>query len=144
VAHPRNQSLPALLGRFGLPAFVIVIVQLGLVGLVAVALRRPGDPLSELGIVALLMVLVSPLAWEHYYLLALPAWVVALARVEERAVGRSIALFAAGIATSGALTVWSGSLRGVLLEHSIYAWGALALLAALIVDRIPGRAAPDA
>jgi len=135
VAHPRNQSLPALLGRLGLPAAGVMTLELALLGLVAVALRRSGDPLDDLGIVALLMVLLSPLAWEHYYLLALPAWLTALSRVDQGSRGRSIGLFAAAIATSGVLTVWSGSLRGVLLEHSIYTWGGLALLLALIVDR---------
>ena len=140
VAHPRNQSLPALLGRLGVPAAGIVTMDVLLVAMTAFALRRaPRDEelIYDLGIVALLMVLLSPLAWEHYYLLAMPAWLAVLARVDERTRGFSAALLATGIATSGFLTVWSGSLRGVLLEHSIYAWGALSLLLALLIERIP-------
>jgi len=87
--------------------------------------------------VTLLAVLVSPLAWDHYFLLAFPAWVAALARAPaDRTRWSRIALVAAGIATSGVLTVGSRSARGFLLEHSIFGWGALVLILVLLVERL--------
>jgi hypothetical protein len=89
------------------------------------------------GIVTLLAILVSPMAWDHYYLLAFPAWVAALARAPEaRPRAARIALVAAGIATSGALTVGSATVRGFLLEHSIFGWGGLVLILVLLIERL--------
>jgi hypothetical protein len=52
-----------------------------------------------------------------------------------------IALIAAGIATSGVLTVGSSTVRGILLEHSIFGWGALVLVLILLVERLRGPVA---
>jgi hypothetical protein len=89
---------------------------------------------NEVGIVTLLAVLLSPIAWSHYYLLAFPAWVAAVSR-PPRARAARIALVLAAVATSGVLAVSFRASRGVLLEHSIYAWGALALVGVLLVER---------
>ena len=144
VVHSRNQSLPALLARFRLPAAGVIAICLVVLAVAALALRHaPADQeiVDEVGVVTLLSVLLSPLAWEHYYLLALPAWVAALARPpEEQSRAFSIGLLATGIATSGVLTVWSIGFRGVLLDHSIYAWGALALTLVLLGERLLSRA----
>lgn len=146
VVHPRNQSLPALLTRLGIPPAGVIVVDLALLLVAAVALRRtPSDDdlVSEMGVVTLLMVLLSPLAWEHYYLLALPAWVAALSRPpEQHTPGFSMGLLVIALATSGVLTVWSGSIRGVLLEHSLYAWGALALTLVLLGERLVAATRP--
>jgi hypothetical protein len=142
VLHRRNQSLPALLSRAGVPHEGAVAIDLLLLVLAAVALRRSPpdtDIVHDLGLVTLLAILLSPIAWDHYYLLAFPAWVAALSRAPgARTRGTRVALVTAGIATSGLLIVWSRSVRGILLEHSIFAWGGLVLLLALLVERLRG------
>jgi alpha-1,2-mannosyltransferase len=142
VLHRRNQSLPALLNRAGVPHPGIVAIDLLLVILAAVALWRAtpdDDVVHDIGIVTLLAVVVSPIAWDHYFLLLFPAWVAALSRAPAaRPRGSRIALIVAGIATSGVLTVGSSTVRGILLEHSIYGWGALALILVLLLERLRG------
>jgi alpha-1,2-mannosyltransferase len=142
VLHRRNQSLPALLSRAGVPHEATVAIDLLLLVLAAVALRRSNpdtDIVHEVGLVTLLAILLSPIAWDHYYLVAFPAWVAALSRAPEaRTRAARIALVAAGIATSGLLMVWSRSVRGTLLEHSIFAWGGLVLLVVLLLERLRG------
>ena len=139
VLHTRNQSLPALLSRAGLPHEVAIAADLLLLALAAVALRRAtsDDVVQDVGIVILLAVLVSPIGWDHYYLLAFPAWVAALSRAPGFWTLRPrIALAAAGIATSGLLTVGSSTLRGVLREYSMFAWGGLVLILVLLIERL--------
>jgi alpha-1,2-mannosyltransferase len=140
VVHRRNQSLPASLDRLGVPHQAAVALGLLLVALATLALSRSrsdDDVVDEVGIVALLAVVVSPIAWDHYFLLALPAWVAALSRApEDRTRGARLALLVAGIATSGMLAVWSGAVRGMLLERSVLGWGALVLLLVLLVERL--------
>jgi alpha-1,2-mannosyltransferase len=144
VLHRRNQSLPASLSRAGIPHPGAIAIDLLLLVLAALALRRPtpdDDVVDDVGIVILLAVLLSPLGWDHYFLLAFPAWVAALSRAPEaRTRGSRIALVAAWIATSGVLTVWSSSARGFLLEHSILGWGAVVLILVLFVERLRGPA----
>src|SRR6185503_21087688 len=98
----------------------------------AIALWRspPDDDIvHDIGIVALLAIVLSPIAWDHYFLLAFPAWVAVLSRVPAaRPRATWVALVIAGVATSGMLTVGSATIRGILLEHSIFGWGALILL----------------
>ena len=138
VLHRRNQSLPALLSRAGVPHSGAIAANLLLLGFAAFALRRSTtdeDLVNDLGLVTLLAVLLSPIAWDHYFLLALPAWVAALARpLRDRAPGTRLLLIAAGVATSGVLTIPSAA-RGFLLEHSIFGWGTLVLLLVMLVER---------
>jgi alpha-1,2-mannosyltransferase len=139
VLHRRNQSFPALLSRAGMPHVGIIAMDLLLLTLAAIALWRspPDDDIvHDMGIVALLAIVLSPIAWDHYFLLAFPAWVAVLSHAptaRPRAAG--IALIIAGVATSGMLTIGSATLRGILLEHSIFGWGALILLVVLLVER---------
>jgi hypothetical protein len=112
-----------------------------------VALRRSTshDVVQDVGIVILLAVLVSPIGWDHYYLLAFPAWVAALSRAPASWTRSArISLLAAGIATSGLLTVGSATLRGVLREHSMFAWGGLVLVVVLLVERLRAPASQAA
>jgi hypothetical protein len=140
VVHRRNQSLPASLDRLGIPHGGAMAIGLLLLALAALALRRStsdDDVVDDVGIVALLALLVSPIAWDHYFLLAFPAWVAALSRTpESRTRGSQLALVAAGIATSGVLAIWSGHVRGILLEQSILGWGALVLVLVLLAERL--------
>lgn len=140
VLHRRNQSLPALLSRAGVPHQGVIAIDLLLLVLAALALRRStpdDDMVHDVGIVILLAVLLSPIGWDHYFLLAFPAWVAALSRAPEaRARASRIALAAAGIATSGVLTIGSATARGFLLEHSIFCWGAVVLVVVLLIERL--------
>ena len=135
----RNQSLSALLGRLGAPHPWAIVGDLVLLGLAALVLRRSTSDrniVHDLGIATVVAVLVSPIAWIHYYFLALPAWIAIISRPP---VGRPrlvwVALVVAGIATSGLLTVWSYPSRVILQEHSLFAWGGLLLLAVLLLER---------
>jgi alpha-1,2-mannosyltransferase len=143
VLHRRNQSLPALLSRAGIPHQGVIAIDLLLLVLAALALRRStsdDDMVHDVGIVTLLAVLVSPIGWDHYFLLAFPAWVAALSRAPEgRTRGSRIALVAAAIATSGVLTVWGSSVRWMLLEHSILTLGAVVLILVLLLERTGAR-----
>jgi alpha-1,2-mannosyltransferase len=140
VLHRRNQSLPALLERAGVAHAGVIAVDLLLLTLAAAALWRSTSDdaiVHDVGIVLLLAILLSPIAWDHYYLLAFPAWVAVLSRSPEpRSRASWIALGLAGIATSGALTVGSAPARGFLLEHSIFAWGGVVLLLVLLIERM--------
>ena len=131
-----NQSLAALAPRLGLPPAAVPLLDLASLALAVVALRRPkvtDGAFEEVAVVMLAAVLLSPIAWVHYFLLALPAWVVALRlpHAVRPAPPWRAALVVCGIATSGVLTVWSLSFRRELFELSIYTWGALLLLVVL-------------
>ena len=100
-----------------------------------------GNPLYEAGLVTILAVLVSPIGWFYYQLLAIPAWVAALtlpAPAERRAaLSWRAALCVAGVLLSGILTfdhLYPDAL--VLLKRYNYVWGALLLLAALAGHRL--------
>jgi alpha-1,2-mannosyltransferase len=141
-----NQSLAALATRLHGGTPLLAALDIGAIALAWAALRRLHGrgcgglwrsvgvgggrrTFSEVAVVTLLGVLLSPIAWVHYFLLLFPAWVVALHRP---AVGpwRVLRPLAA-VLTSGVLTVGSLSSRSAVFELSIYTWGALLLLAAL-------------
>lgn len=127
-----NQSLAALATRLHLGVTGAILLDLACAALVVVALRRPKnahEAFEEVALVAVLAVLVSPIAWVHYFLLLLPAWVIALTRPGDvRGRGWYWVLLGAGLVTSGIATVWSLSLRDALFGLSWYTWGALLLL----------------
>ena len=139
LLHRGNQSLVALVARAGGSHEVALAVQAALLALAAFALRRrpPKEELpAEVGVVTLLAVLLSPIAWSHSFLLALPAWAAVLSpRPESPGPARAVALLVAGVATSGVLTIWSRALNLILLPHSIFTWGGLLLGAILLRER---------
>lgn len=136
-----NQSLAALVARLHGPPLLLVALDLLCLGAALMVLYRhreeSGTALPDVAAVTMASVLLSPIAHTHYFLLALPAWVAVLQQPPARERRRAwIALrLAAGVATSGALTVWSLALRHTLLTHSIYTWGALLLLCLLVLER---------
>jgi len=144
-----NQSLAALATRLHVAPAGTLVLDATCVTLGILALRQPkvvAAPFEELAVVGLVAVLVSPIAWVHYFLFALPVWVVALRlRPLDRPLPWSIALLLAGVATSGIATVWSLSLRRALFDLSVYTWGALLLLvvAAFAPRHRAGTVAPD-
>lgn len=140
VVSASNQSLAALVRRLeGPPAAAWII---GVLCLIAAALafrqRWPPEPegmARELAVVTLLAVLLSPIAWVHYYVLLLPAWAVAF-ELFDRLPRRSwwhAGVATAALATSGLLTVGPRPVRSALLHSSIYTWGALLLLLLLFL-----------
>ena len=149
LSHLGNQSLLALVLRAGGSHGLALALGLGLCALVAAALRHEGDPshdtpAAEVGIVTLLAVLLAPIAWSHAFLLGFPAWVAALdARQVSRRSARTVALLAAGIATSGVLMIWWRPLKLMLLRGSIYTWGGLLLLGVMLLDRASSGRATD-
>ncbi len=142
LAVPNNQSLAALVGRLGGSQAAAAAASLAALLLVAAGLaRRRGaaELPDEVAVVTLLAVLISPIAWVHYYVLLFPAWVAVLVRPAgpEGGWARRAALAVAGVATSGALTIGPRPLRLALLNGSAYAWGALMLLVLFAVRRPP-------
>ncbi len=127
-----NQSLSTLAIRLHLPAAGLAVLDIACVALGVAALRRPkvtDAAFEELAVVGLVAVLLSPIAWVHYFLFALPLWIVAQRLPSQsRARAWSVALLVAGLATSGIATVWSLALRDAVFNLSLYTWGALLLL----------------
>ncbi|PYO98320.1 MAG: hypothetical protein DMD60_04460 [Gemmatimonadetes bacterium] len=127
-----NQSLSTLATRLHLPGAGLAFLDLACIALGIVALRRPkvaDAAFEELAVVGLVAVLLSPIAWVHYFLFALPLWIIALRLPShERTPAWSIALWLAGVATSGIATMWSLSLRDAVFKLSLYTWGGLLLL----------------
>ena len=136
-----SQSLEALLLRLGAANGVVISAKLLLLAVVAVALRRfsPTGRRAwfEIGVVTLAVVLVSPIAWDHYYLLFFPAWVALLvvpAPPRRRGLWHTARVIAA-IGTSGiVLALVPTWLRWQILLHSAYAWAALLVLTLLLVS----------
>ncbi len=130
-----NQSLAALGARLHLPLAGVAVLDAFAFALAVLALRRAGrmgSAAAQLGVVMLLAVLCSPIAWVHYFLLALPAWMVAIEEQHGWGTPARAALVAlAGVMTSGLLTVFSLALRDEVWALSLYTWGALLLLALL-------------
>ena len=103
--------------------------------------REEARPLYEVGLVTILAVLVSPIGWFYYQLLAIPAWVAALTLPapagRHAALAWRATLWVAGILLSGVLTfdhLYPDALW--FLKRYNYVWGALLLLTALAAHRL--------
>jgi alpha-1,2-mannosyltransferase len=114
-AGTENQSLRGLLLRFFLPGsapgalWVLIAVAVAVPGfLLARRLARQQWPIAGIAVTALLLVLVSPVAWIHYFLLVVPA--IGALVGDGRRIKR--VLTAAGTAVFFGLTVpwWGNSL----------------------------------
>jgi hypothetical protein len=143
----RSQSLPAILFRLGVGPTGAAAADVVVLGIVLLALRGGArDLASELAILMLVALLLSPVAHTHYYLLAYPAWLVVLTRAP--AVGNRVlwytALAVAGILTSGFLTLGPYTWRSTLLGTAIYAWGGLLLLLLLLLPNAAPERPPGA
>jgi alpha-1,2-mannosyltransferase len=136
------QSIEALVLRLDGSAAAALVARLAALLTAAWAIvRLPGrreDALYEIGLVTLVAVLVSPVAWDHYYTLFFAAW---LALLTGRAPARSgaiwrMAVLLAGIVTSGiVLAVIPTWLRWELQLRSLPAWGAVLLFLLLVLQR---------
>jgi len=133
-----TQSLQGFGVFYGWPTAAVLASGLVCLALVIATLRRPMAPLgtlADIGLVTLLAVLLSPIAWLYYYTLAFPAWVATLARPVQRAPWLRGLLLVAGALTSGLLTfdLYPRALGAV--ADANYTWGGVVLLAALVIDR---------
>jgi hypothetical protein len=141
-----NQSLYAVSTRLDLSPGIVMLLRAITVACTAAALwhRAPRlDALSGVAVTTLLAMLVSPLSWIHYRVLAIPAWVAVLAHASASppAGAARIALLLAGIATSGMLTIAPRALKVALLDGGIFYWGVLLLLIVLAFQRLVRPAA---
>jgi hypothetical protein len=133
-------------------AVALDLVSAGAVAAVLWYHRSAGEPVTELGMSAVLAVLLAPLDRLHFYVLAFPAWIATLAQGAPtsgptlgptRLVWR-ITLALGALLTSGMLSHITSPLPDVLsvIRQNTYILGALLLLAVLVVQRarapVPG------
>ena len=144
-----SQSLWGFTFFFGWPSAAVWLAQVACLCGVWVALQRTArqsDPVYEVGLATLLAVLLSPIAWLYYYVLAFPAWVGVLTGPTPRSARerylRVAALILAGILTSGALTCSSYPPFLWFIRNATYTWGGLLLLTILIAERVCGEHTP--
>ncbi len=135
-----TQSLSGFVHLLGWSPVAVGLLEFVCLAAVLIAFGRAGATeatLAEVGIVALLAVLFSPIAWLYYHTLAFPAWVAALAApaASRGEPARRAALVCAGILTSGVLTfgLYPGQLW--FIRDANYTWGSLVLLAVLVFQR---------
>jgi alpha-1,2-mannosyltransferase len=133
------QMLTGMVTSLGGSFALAIIVQLVLSAIVLLALLRPApspDGPAEVGMVTQLAVLLSPIGWFHYEILALPAWVAALAHPSPPGRWWILVLALAAIFLSGILTfdhLYPDALE--LVKRFNYVWGALLLVVALASRR---------
>ena len=75
------QKLARLGYGLGAPLGIIIMAELALVAAVTIVLHRrrePADPWSDIGMVTIVAVLISPVGWYYYFGLLFPAWVAVL------------------------------------------------------------------
>jgi hypothetical protein len=146
----QNQSIYAAIHRAApadLAALLVVIATVLIVGvMVGVALTRPaGSPVTgrELGLALAVSVLVSPIAWDHYWVLMFPLFVAlaAAASVPAKAAFVVAALLVSGVTplVIGAggfdlARMWSASTIGGLVLV-VGTWGTWRTWAALARGR---------
>lgn len=141
-----GQAMGGLVTRLGGDlAIALALNALAIAG-TAVTLwrhRAAREPVRDVGLAALLAVLLSPLDRLHFYVLALPAWVDTFARpARERGWRRTawVAVAAVGaLLTSGMLSQIRTPLPEPLraIRRNTYNLGALVLLAIAVTRRAP-------
>ncbi len=139
-----GQSIGGLVARLGGTVTTAVILDLVAVAAVAAVLwrdRATTEPTYEVGMTAVLAVLLAPLDRLHYYVLAFPSWTdlfsrAAPARGRRRAIWLGV-LGVAALLTSGMLSHIHGTLPTVLrvIRQNTYNFGALILLIVLVARR---------
>jgi alpha-1,2-mannosyltransferase len=128
-----DQSLAALVSRLGgMESVSLILGVLAVVVTLVASASRRANVLVSIGALALVSVLLSPIAWVHSFVLLFPAWLAVLASGPNPP-ARRLALIVAAIGTSGLLTVGPRALRSMLLEHSVYTWGAMLLWIILVL-----------
>lgn len=134
-----TQSLPGFATFLGWSPAGVITLELACVAAAIVALRhRMGRPdfLGDLGLVTLVAVLVSPIAWLYYATLTFPAWVSVLrGPLPPLSWPRGLAI-TAGLLTSGILTFGLYPDFLWFVRDSNYTWGMLALFAVVVAQRV--------
>jgi hypothetical protein len=117
--------------------------------------RAASEPVSELGMSAVLAVLLAPLDRLHYYVLAFPAWTATFAQgapTRGPALGAAargawwLTLALGALLTSGMLSQITSPLPDLLqvIRQNTYILGALLLLTVVVIQRarapVPGVA----
>lgn len=91
--HAGNHGLPAFLAAAGAPVWMLRAVPLAILAVAAAAmLRREADARVSVAVALLLLPLVSRHAWEHHYVVALPAMTLLLAAWPTRSRRRLIVI----------------------------------------------------
>jgi len=137
-----GQSIGGLVARLGGSVATTVVLDVLAVGAVTAALwrgRASSEPVYELGMTAVLAVLLAPLNRLHYYILGFPAWTDTFSRPAP-ARGRAAwftVLAVGALLTSGMLSHIHGPLPAVLwiIRKNTYNFGALILLIVLVARR---------
>jgi len=138
-----GQSIGGLVARLGGNEATAVILDLLAVAGVAAMLwrgRAASEPMYQVGMTAVLAVLLAPLDRLHYYVLAFPAWTDTFSRPAPPR-GRAVwftALAVGALLTSGMLSHFRGPLPPVLwtVRQNTYNFGALILLIVLVARRV--------
>ena len=138
-----GQSIGGLVARLGGNVATAVILDLLAVAGVAAVLwrgRAASEPTYQVGMTAVLAVLLAPLDRLHYYVLAFPAWTDTFSRPAPPR-GRAVwftALAVGALLTSGMLSHFRGPLPTVLwtVRQNTYNFGALILLIVLVARRV--------
>ena len=138
-----GQSIGGLVARLGGNVATAVILDLLAVAGVAAVLwrgRASSEPTYQVGMTAVLAVLLAPLDRLHYYVLAFPAWTDTFSRPAPPR-GRAVwftALAVGALLTSGMLSHFRGPLPTVLwtVRQNTYNFGALILLIVLVARRV--------
>ena len=138
-----GQSIGGLVARLGGNVATAVILDLLAVAGVAAVLwrgRAASEPTYQVGMTAVLAVLLAPLDRLHYYVLAFPAWTDTFGRPAPPR-GRAVwftALAVGALLTSGMLSHFGGPLPTVLwtVRQNTYNFGALILLIVLVARRV--------
>lgn len=136
--HLHQQMLTGMVTGLGGSFALAIAVQIAVTAIVLLALARPAaDAPAEVGLVTQLAVLLSPIAQFHYEILAMPAWVAALAHPRPPGRWWIPTLIVAAIFLSGVLTfdhIYPQVLEPV--KRFNYVWGAVLLMIALAARRL--------
>ena len=145
-----GQSIGGLVARLGGSLTTAVVLDaLAVVAVTTVLWRGPAsaEPMYQVGITAVLAVLLAPLDRLHYYVLALPAWIVTFS-APSPARARGVwfaALTVAALLTSGMLSHIHSPLPTILavVRQNTYNFGAVMLLIVLLARHTTLSQSPD-
>ena len=118
---------------------LFAVLALVLVGTFVVTIaktpRRPSSIPSEIAMATILAILLSPIAWDHYWTLMLPAFLVVDVAARERGRGSAVryAFWSAAILTTGLSPLTLGGAGfNFVRERSAYTVAALILYVTLV------------
>jgi hypothetical protein len=131
-----NASLPALLVRFGAPAWPGFVLGAAAVALTCWRVRRPADPDLALWSMTAATLLLSPVAWHNYLVLCFPGVLVLLGRGRTALGALLLALPVIGVEWAW---LWPGTGVVARIGHSFYCAVLVAYWLGLTVRRRPAE-----